>query len=323
MNNPVTKYFLVFIVLIVLLFFFFRSRIPFGRSNTSFAVDDKAEISRIDFYQGDKRLSLEKSGGRWLMNNKQEVRKSAIAFILRTLREMKIKSPVSAGIFENEIVKKQVDPVKVNIYKKRKLVKSFLVYKTGSNIYGNIMKIRPSSKPFIVYIPGFEDNIGANFILNELFWKPYLVFNLLPSKIESVRFESLTDTSSLFIINCRKQGYSLSDGKHEIAGWDTLKVKRYLSYFTAIAFESWAFELAGNEKNNIGSDLPLFRINVKPWDAREISLTIWEKWTTVNGEKRRDTDRVWAKTNFQDSFFVMRYFDLDPILKKRSYFLSQ
>jgi hypothetical protein len=323
MNKPVIRYLLITAVFAAILLFFFKSRSPFGRNNTSFAVSNNSEISRIDFYQGDKRLSLEKSGDRWLMNKKQEVRKSAISFILRTLKEMKIKSPVSAGIFEKEIISKYVDPVKVNIYERRKLVKSFLVYKTASNIYGNIMKLKTFSKPFIVYIPGFEDNIGAHFILNELFWKPYLVFNLLPSKIESVRFESLADTSSSFIINCSKSGFSLTNGKHEIGGWDTLKVKRYLSYFTAIAFENWAFELTGDEKRVIESGLPLFRISVKPRDEPEISLTIWDKWIDGNGEKKIDTDRVWAKSNFQDIFFIMRYFDLDPILKKRSYFLPR
>jgi hypothetical protein len=306
----------------VCLFFFFKNRSPFGKGNTSFAVDKKVEISRIDFYQGDKKLSLEKSGDRWLLNKNQEARKSAIAFILRTLKGMKIKSPVSSEIFENEIIKKQVEPVKVNIYEKRRMVKSFFVYKTPSNLYGNIMKMKPSSKPFIVYIPGLEDNIGAHFVLNELFWKPYLVFNLLPSRIAFIGFENFQDTSASFIINCRKTGYSLSDGNHEIAGWDTLKIKRYISYYTAISFDSWAFELTPEEKRSIESGSPLFRITVKPWSEPEISLTIWEKWTEVNGEKKRDTDRVWAKTNLQDGIFVMRYFDLDPILKKRVYFLA-
>jgi hypothetical protein len=322
MSKPLVKYFLIFIVLGALLFFMFRGRMPFGKSNSSFAIESKTEISRIDFYQGDKKLTIEKSGDRWLMNKKAEARKSAVSFILRTLREMKIKSPVSADIFENEIISKKVDPIKVNVYEKRRLVKSFFVYKTGSNIYGNIMKMKASSKPFIVYIPGYEDNIGTHFILNELFWKPYLVFNLLPSQIESIRFENISDTSSSFLINCKKKVYSLSDGKRVLTGWDTLKLKRYLTYFTAISFESWAFDLPETEKRSIESTMPLYRITVKQTDGLETDLSIREKWISVNDEKKRDSDRVWAKTNIQDAIFVMRYFDLDPILKKRSYFFD-
>jgi hypothetical protein len=36
----------------------------------------------------------------------------------------------------------------------------------------------------------------------------------------------------------------------------------------------------------------------------------------------KDSDRVWAKTNQRDEIFIMRYFDLDPILKKRGYFFK-
>ena len=35
--------------------------------------------------------------------------------------------------------------------------------KPASNIYGNIMKMKSGSKPFIVYVPGFEGDIGSGF----------------------------------------------------------------------------------------------------------------------------------------------------------------
>lgn len=322
MNKLIIRYFLIFIAVGALLLFLFKGRTPFGKGNSSFAVDTEVEITRVDFFQGDKKLSLEKSGERWLINKKDEARKNAVLFLLRTLREIKIKSPVSVEIFDNEIVKKQVYPVMVNVYERRKLVKSFFVYTTGSNIYGNIMKMKASSKPFIVYTPGYEDNIGTHFIVNELFWKPYMVFNLLPSQIASVKLENLPDTSSSFIIFCSKKEFLLTDLKRDISGWDTLKVKRYLTYYTAIPFETWAFDLPKVERNSIESGLPLYRITVKQSNGEEIILTIWEKWKSGDEGKKIDSDRVWAKTNLKDEIFVMRYFDLDPILKKRSYFYT-
>jgi hypothetical protein len=236
---------------------------------------------------------------------------------------MKIKSPVSAEIFTDEIVKKQINPVRVNIYEKRRLQKSFYVYKTGSNVYGNIMKIKTSSKPFIVYIPGYEDNIGAHFIVNELFWKPFQVFNHLPSQISSLKFENIPDSSDSFIINCNRNAVSLSGLNNVVSGWDTLKVRRYITYYTSIQFENWAFDLPENEKKMIESGNPLYRITLKDTGGEVIILTVWEKSTIDGGVKKSDTDRVWAKTNKRDDIFVMRYFDLDPILKKRSYFFSQ
>lgn len=323
MNRSIIKYLLVFVAVGAVVFFLLKDRNPFGKSNSSFGADTEKEITRIDLLQGEKKLSLEKKGEIWLFNKKEEARKSAVLFIIRTLREIKIKSPVSDEMFENEIVKKEINPVRVTVYSGKRIIKSFYVYKTGSNSYGNIMKMKVSSKPFIVHMPGFEENIGSHFVVNELFWKPYIVFNLLPSQISSVKFENLADTSSSFIINCSGGTYSLSDMKNKITGWDTSKVKRYITYYTSIRIESWAFELSEEEKRVIESEPPVYRISVKPQKGDEIILTIREKWITEEGKKTPDTDRAWAKTNSSDEISVMRYLDLDPIIKKRSYFFAQ
>ncbi len=45
------------------------------------------------------------------------------------------------------------------------------------------MKIKERSKPFIVYLPGYETNIGSLFTVNELYWKPFTIFKPLPSEI--------------------------------------------------------------------------------------------------------------------------------------------
>jgi hypothetical protein len=40
------------------------------------------------------------------------------------------------------------------------------------------------------------------------------------------------------------------------------------------------------------------------------------------GTKETDSDRLLAKTDENDEFFIMRYFDIDPLIKKRSYFFQ-
>jgi hypothetical protein len=323
MNRVIVRYALIVIAIGAFLVFILRVRAPFGTGNSSFAVSPDADITRIDLIQKDKKVSIEKSEDKWLINKKEETRKSAVLFMLRTLKEIKIKSPVSAELFDNEIIRKQIEPVKVNVFAGRRPVKSFLVYKTGSNLYGNIMKMRAFSKPFIAYIPGYEDNIGIHFVADELFWKPFIVFHLLPSEITAVKYEDIANASFSFIINYKNRVFSLSDLKNSISGWDTLKVKRYLTYFTAILFDSWAFNLSEDEKKSIESALPLYRITVTQSDGKIIILTVWEKWKNENGINKPDTDRVWAKTNQRDEIFIMKYLDLDPILKKRAYFFSK
>ena len=307
-------------IIVILLYGIRRS--PFGRDNTSFAVKEGTDITGIDLIQGEKKVILRKEDNEWRLNSTLEVRKSAVQFITRTLREMRIKSPVSAEMFRSEIADKKIEPVRVNVYERRRVVRSFYVYKTGANIYGNIMKIRPSSGPFIVYLPGYEDNIGSHFVVNELFWQTFDVFRLLPSQIESVELRNFIDRESSFTVRNSGEIFSVYDSNGPVTGCDPAKVKRYISYFVNVSFESWAFDLDEEQKREILASEPLYNVVVIKADGGTIKLTVWEKWKYENGEKVKDSDRVWGETNDGKGVFVMRYFDLDPVIKKKSYFFG-
>jgi len=310
---------LIFILILVLLIFF-ANRSPFGKSNSSFASEPKEEITRIEFSEKGNRLTLEKTGESWLINGKIEARKSGVLFIIRILKEIKIKSPVSPELFDSVISGKNIIPVKVKVYEKGRLLKTFLVYKTGSNSYGNIMKMNDSSKPFIVYVPGYDGDIGSGFTLNELFWQPYTIYNLLPSEIASVNFDNLSDTLSSFSIINRNRHFILTGNQ---SGWDSSLVLRYISYFARVPFESWAFNIEESEKRSIETHNPLYRITVTTTSGKKTILTLWGMVTGKKGHDEIDSDRLLGKTDDKDELFIMRYFDIDPILKKRSYFFPQ
>ena len=300
----------------------FRNRSPFGKSNSSFASDPGEEITRIEFSESGKKLTLEKKNDAWMINGKTEARKSAVLFIVRILKEIKIKSPVSPELYEIEIKGKNIVPVKVKVFEKNRLLKSFLVFKTRSNAYGNIMKIKESSKPFIVYVPGYEGDIGSGFTTNDLFWQPYTVFNLLPSEISSVSFENPSDTASSFTIINSHHHYFLS-GAGNNARYDSSLVYQYISYFAWVPFESWAFDIGETDARLIEAHQPLYRITVITSSGSKKILTLWGMTTDKNGTKTTDSDRVLGKTDEKDGLFVMRYFDIDPLIKKRSYFFPQ
>lgn len=317
MKRIVISGILLFILIVFLIIFFTRIRSPFGKSNSSFASEPKEEISRIEFSQNGKRLVLENDGENWFVNGKSEARKNGINFILRVLKEIRIKSPVSQELFTKEISGKKIDPVKVRIYEKKKNLSTFLVYKTQSNVYGNVMKIRESSKPFIVYVPGYEGDIGSAFTLNELFWQPYTVFNLLPSEIATVKFEHVSDTAASFTIQNRNHHYLLNNG---IAGWDSARVIRYLSYFAYIPFESWVTGISPDDQKSIESTQPLYTITVVTTDGKKTILTLWQMIIEKEGKKQVDSDRMYGKTDEREDLFIIRYFDIDPVIKKREYF---
>jgi hypothetical protein len=320
MNRRTIRYSVIVIPILILVIFLFRERSPFGGGNTSFAAEPKIEITRIEFSEGKNTLTLEKAGEEWLVNKDLKTRKTGILFILKILTEMEIKSPVTPELFNKEIIENRIDPVRVKVFEKSKIIKSFLVYKTASNKYGNIMKLRESSKPFIVFVPGNEVEIGSGFTMNELFWQPYTVFNLLPSDIYSVALENMADTSSSFMIKNENQRFRLYGNPGELTGWDTSRLIRYVSYFAHVPFESWALNLSDNEKKNIEKEEPVYKITVVTSEGERKIVKLWQRSVNGNDVTKLDTDRLWAKAEGSAEIFVIRYIDIDPLLKKRSYF---
>jgi hypothetical protein len=306
--------------ILILVILISRNRTPFGKANADFSSKPKKEITRIEFSRNREKLTLEKSGDEWLINGKAKARKSGINFIIRILTEIRIKSPVSSDLFNSEIREKDISPVSVKVFEGRKLLKSFQVYKTTFNNYGNIVRMRENSSPFIAHVPGYDLDIGSGFVLNELFWQPYTIFNLLPSEITSVHFENMSETSTSFAIYKKDGKYSLSGADGELSGWDSSMVIRYLSYFTFIPFESWAFDMSNEEKAQAEQKDPLFRITLVSSAGYTTILSMWEKIKLENGEEKIDSDRLLGKTNENKEFFIVRYFDIDPVLKKISYF---
>jgi hypothetical protein len=315
----------IFVIILALIFFLIllKTRAPFGKNNSSFASEPIEEITRIEFSQDSKKLTLEKKGETWFINDKTEARKSGVLFLLRILKEIKIKSPLSPELFKSEISAKNVIPVRVKVYEKNKFLKTFLVYKTGSNIYGNVMKIKENSKPFIVFVPGYDRNIGSAFIMNELFWQPYTVFNLLPSEIASVKLENTSDSSASFSITNQHHRYFLTKDAGNKTGWDSAMVVRYISYFAFIPFESWALELGEKEQKLIEGQTPLYKITVQTTNGKKRILTLWGLPVDKYGSKEIDSDRLLGKTSDTDGLFIIRYFDIDPLIKKRSYFYTR
>ena len=319
----ISRNILLLIILLVLLVLVMvvRHGSPFGRGQTDFAADPSKEITAVEFTEAGNRIVLRKEGDDWKVNGKSDARKSGITFLLQVLTRMKIKSPVSPALFSEEITERGVNPVHVRVFGGRRMISSYFVYKTGSNKYGNIMKIRPGSKPFIVYVPGFEGDIGSAYTMNELFWLPYTIFNLLPSEISSIRFENYSDPAASFLISYNDRTYTLSDSKSLLSGWDTSRVKRFISYFTRIPFEDWALDMPDNLRDSIISVKPAFRITVSNSNGQKRMLTLWDRYADGTGLK--DNNRAWGRLDTIDRLFVVRYFDIDPVIKKLSYFFSQ
>lgn len=320
MNKLVLRNSIISAVLIIMLVFvlLWSDKPPYAKSQSYFASVPGDEITKIEIAGDNEKIILTNTDAGWMLNGTDETRRHEVLFLLRILKEMEIKSPVSPGLFQKEITEKNIQALKVKVFEGKRILNSFIVYQTSSNVYGNIMKKRIRTKPFIVYIPGYEGDIGSQFTFDEYFWKPFTIFKLLPSEISSVEVNNVREPHYSFTIKGKDGIFALDDSVRCIAGWDTTRVRRYISYFTWVPFENLAGELTPDSIRIIMTAKPLYQIGVKKASGETNILTLWERYEKGTGLP--DNNRLWGKTNDMDKLFVVRYFDIDPLLKKVSYF---
>ena len=97
------------LIALTVILLFVGNHQPFGKRNSSFALEDGAKVSLIEFSQGREKLSLEKNkDDLWTVNGNYEARVNGIAFIEKVLTGLEIKSTVSEDIFSREIIHKNI-----------------------------------------------------------------------------------------------------------------------------------------------------------------------------------------------------------------------
>ncbi len=317
-------YISLFLVLISTIVVYLNSSGSFSARHTGFAVES-ADITSIEMSRGEESITLTLDNGTWLVNGVDEARQGAVNLLLKTVGTMEIKSPVSEDHFTEHITQKGIEPVRVRIFSGRRVIRSFLVYSTGSNQYGNIMRKGKGRSAFILTVPGYQWQIASHFNMDKRFWLPLSLFSIDPLTISavSVDYRDSPDDSFLIVSGGTEMADTLFDHPRLLRDVERRVADRYFSYFMWVPIERYDLNLSAQEAMEIRDSSPTAVITVilRDGDVREVKL--WDIYTGEGDERRRDPYRVRGVTDQRDDLFIVRYFDLDPLLRRRSYFTRE
>ena len=311
------------VVLLALILILGRKGDPFGNKNSSFAIPGDKDITSIIIEPPDgQSLELRKSEEGWLVNGKSEVRESAVSFILTTLHNIQINSPVSDEIFLDEVSVSGKAPVQVKVGGGKGRETGFLIYPATESFTRSVFRRNERSKPFTVTVPGYEGDPGTFFVADPRFWEPYRIFSLHPDSIKSVSVRYLDPQMSSFLLSSAADTWEVSNGKMQSEEAAGDKVGRYIAWFGFVPFETWDFGLTTAEKQSIKEVDAEIVIEVEKISGSTIKLELWTRSLPSENGPVPDTDRLYGSTNNGDDIFIVKYFDIDPLLKSAEYFTN-
>jgi len=291
-----------------------RNRIP------DFSIRKPEKVTKIVLAGTTQAVVLVKKNKVWTFADGNPVREYLPETFLKVMHRIRIKSPATKKDLEMARADTAVEKVTVRFRGWFLPVRKFIVYTSVHNLYGNLMTEREKKEAYVCYLPGNKGNLGDWFNTTLSFWKPHLLLAFTPTDITMVELIPADHTDQSFRLTQKNPGSFVLT--NPISG-DTLekviveKASRYFSYFYRIPFLRYETGLDRSALDSLQKVPPLYIIKVSSHNQPDRKLRILP---LLNPDGKTDTNLALALINGEDYPVIIRYFDLDPVLKERNYF---
>ncbi len=251
---------------------------------SEFAIKDTASIDKFIITKSSGEsvtITRDKKEG-WMVNGKTKAKPESILLIMRTFKNVAVKTRVGAAARNNVIKNIAAYNRKVEIFQDGELTKTWYIGnlsadKTGSYFLLETPSMGKSDEPFIMELTGFQGQLDVRFYTEEADWKFTGIFNYQPNNIKEIKFESGESEKEGFTLKClpnRKMELMDHQGG-KVNGFDTLTARAYTYAYKKIHYEQIAKRLSFNQIDSLKKSKPLFKIMVKDVANTEKSIAMY------------------------------------------------
>ncbi len=303
-------------------FFLSRHSGTYSPSKQEFAVADTGSVDYIVISSGSEEVNITKRRGAWLVNGKQ-ARRESIRGLFVVISRLEVESPVSkadAGRINSGLDQLYTE---VRIGMNNGNEKTYRVYYDLQSD-ASYMILEGSDLAFRVSVRGYrQNNLLILFNADPRFWRDNLIFSVLPAEIKAVSLlNNVQEEKSFHLARNVSGGFDIAAGMVP-SSWVPAsgdRVTQYLEYFYNVRFEF--FRDPGN-KTLIHSDIPDYSLMLELMDGQRISVELFPvAHNEDGGEPQADYDRLYARIIQGDEWLVVKYVQIDLLLKEFKYFTA-
>lgn len=158
---------------------------------TRIAVTDTASIDKIYIARLDgsrHTFTRRLPGGMWIMDGKYLADPTRMFLIMEALHDVDFKRPVSQKEFNRVVKQIAAENIKVEVYLKGKLFRTFYLGNETDGNTGNYTILDKSDEPFVAYLRGFNGYLQPRFYIDKpLKWRWQRLFNSTPNTLQSIK----------------------------------------------------------------------------------------------------------------------------------------
>ena len=310
-------------------FYFKNGSGTIAPSYKNFAIEDITTINKIVLSEGKLRCVIEqKNDGNWLLNNTFPANTLRVKSLLYIFKNIAIKSPVAKHTQDGVIADLLTNGIRCEVFQNNKISRIYYVSKTF--IEGGTYMVlvdeeskEVSSMAFVTYIPGVDQNLTPNYLVDENLWREHIIFHYLADEIKTVKVVTPQMPESGFVLTIDEDNlpWVISIGnKNKITNIDTEVIKQYLSYFSLLGFENLETSLSINQLDSIKNTTPLTILTVIDKSGKENSAQFYP---SIDTENNIDPNRLLALINGGKDWVVVKYFEYGKVFPPINYFFKK
>lgn len=326
-------------LLLAVYFLFFYNNKSVEEQERDFAVQDMESLSQIDLKdRNGNEIILSKKDGKWLLNNKYDVRESILNEMLKVVNTMEVVSVVPNAAQDNILKEMISNSIKVSLYKNGSK-KPFKEYHVGGATHEQdgtyvFMEIngKAASKAYIAKVPGRRGYFTYRFTPQESEWRSLQYTKLLPQEIKNIKLEYLEpeNKEESFNISRDNGNFTLTaNGKSYTNEQINQQVASILfGSFSNLSYES--FQEDYKDKEEVLKNLGFARLSIGTTTGETKNLILYhmplkmgDRLITKEGKDNEyNAERLFALNEENNLFASVQIYVFKDILVKRSTLLK-
>jgi hypothetical protein len=297
----------VFVVLVI------RRNGNWQQRSIGFVPPDVSSIDSVRVTCQKASLILGKSGEDWKINHHEPAKKEKVELLLSSLQRIEIVSPTARMIRDAISDSLLLHGKHISIFSGGKLVRSMYVYYDSLHIPGTYMMLERSKDPFMVKLKGYETvNIENLFSPVRNNWIDHSLFGYNPEQLAfiSVFYPGAPDASFTIDIGKVKVTLSNKNGIVDETKINMQEIKDYLHFFGKISYI-----IPVESSGPFMEDNPFAMLLIRDINQDQFQLNAFRKYISGQNRKEFDSNLCFAVLNRDRDTILLRYTDIDPLLR--------
>lgn len=340
-KNKIGLIIVIILVAVALAFVMTDKNSTLWSKDSQFALKDTASIVKI--YMVDKNnqaVVFDRTEEGWILNGKERAHKENVKMLLKTIKSLSVKYPVSQKSHNNVVKVMAGASVKVEVYKNDHYIniggfhlfpyvskaRVFYVGAATQDNMGSYMLMEGAERPYVVSMPGFRGFVSARFTTNAKDWQSHAIFRIPYKNIAEIRVEKVDNPNQSFQIRKLDEGYEIMSLKYRqiVPVYDTVALYTFLDSFKNVNFEALIDDMSQQKTDSLLSSIPVHILNITETNGKKHELKTYKMLAGKHQEEiygfepEYDLDRMYAW--YEGRLVMVQYFTFDKITRPIEYF---